>query len=408
MTPRRREILVCMSAQGEFRFRLADRLDGVDSSPVRDLLDAVSKEGVISFAGGVPDPAYFEVEDIRAAYDWVFENDAQRALQYASSEGEFELREQAAFRISRYLETTPEQIQVTTGSQEGLFVVAQALVNPGDVVLVERPTYLAAVQAFELNGARLIGVPTDDNGVIPHELEKLIAEHSPKFVYLIPSFQNPSGVCMSMERRAAVADVLLRTGTALVEDDPYGELCFEGEPLPPIASEPGMSAQTILLNSVSKVIAPGVRIGWMRSEGPIQFTLTVAKQAIGLQSPVPDQLAVARYLATADVEAHLDKVRPVYAMRAKAMYQSLQRILPDGAEVTQPDGGMFLWVRLGHGIDTTRLLEIALDEGVAFVPGASFFAHDPDRSTMRLSFVTHSPEVIDEGLDRLGRALAKY
>ena len=151
MTPRRREILVCMSAQGEFRFRLADRLDGVDSSPVRDLLDAVSKEGVISFAGGVPDPAYFEVEDIRAAYDWVFENDAQRALQYASSEGEFELREQAAFRISRYLETTPEQIQVTTGSQEGLFVVAQALVNPGDVVLVERPTYLAAVQAFELN-----------------------------------------------------------------------------------------------------------------------------------------------------------------------------------------------------------------------------------------------------------------
>ena len=230
-----------------------------------------------------------------------------------------DVREQAALRISRYLETTPEQIQVTTGSQEGLFVVAQALVNPGDVVLVERPTYLAAVQAFELNGARLIGVPTDANGVIPHELEKLIAEHSPKFVYLIPSFQNPSGVCMSVERRAAVADVLLRTGAALVEDDPYGELCFDGEPLPPIASQPGMPAQTILLNSVSKVIAPGVRIGWMRSEGPIQFTLTVAKQAIGLQSPVPDQLAVARYLATADVEAHLNKVRPVYAQRAKAI-----------------------------------------------------------------------------------------
>ena len=178
--------------------------------------------------------------------------------------------------------------------------------------------------------------------MLPDELERLIGEHHPKFVYLIPSFQNPAGICMSMERRRAVADVLLRTGTALVEDDPYGELAYAGDPMPPIASLPGMSAQTILLNSVSKIIAPGVRVGWMRSEGAIQFTLTVAKQAIGLQSPVPDQLAVARYLETADVEAHLQRVRPVYAERARAMYAELERVLPDGAQVTRPDGGMFL------------------------------------------------------------------
>ncbi|RLY93805.1 PLP-dependent aminotransferase family protein [Kocuria tytonicola] len=397
-----------MSTSETFSFRIADRLRGVDSSPVRDLLDVVSREGVISFAGGVPDPEYFEVADIKAAYDWVFEHQPQRALQYASSEGERELREQAARRISRHLPTTAEQIQVTTGSQEGLFVVAQALVNPGDTILVERPTYLAAVQAFDLNGAHMVGVPTDEHGVLPDELERLIGEHAPKFVYLIPSFQNPSGICMSVERRQAVADVLRRTGTALVEDDPYGELCYTGEPLAPIASLPGMSAQTILLNSVSKIIAPGVRVGWMRSEGPIQFTLTVAKQAIGLQSPVPDQLAVARYLETADVEAHLERVRPVYAERARAMYAELETVLPAGAQITRPDGGMFLWVRLGHGIDTTRLLQLAVAEGVAFVPGESFYAHDPDTSTMRLSFVTHGPEKIREGVDRLRRALERY
>lgn len=397
-----------MSTSETFSYRIADRLRGVDSSPVRDLLEVVSAEGVISFAGGVPDPAYFEVEDIKAAYDWVFEHQPQRALQYASSEGEVELREQAARRISRHLPTTAEQIQVTTGSQEGLFVVAQALVNRGDTILVERPTYLAAVQAFDLNGAHMVGVPTDEHGVLPDELERLIAEHDPTFVYLIPSFQNPSGICMSMERRRAVADVLQRTGTALVEDDPYGELCYRGGPLPPIASLPGMSAQTILLNSVSKIIAPGVRVGWMRSEGPIQFTLTVAKQAIGLQSPVPDQLAVARYLDTADVEAHLERVRPVYAERARAMHAELERVLPAGAQITRPDGGMFLWVRLGHGIDTTRLLQIAVEEGVAFVPGTSFYAHDPDESTMRLSFVTHGPDVIREGVDRLRRAIERY
>ena len=397
-----------MSTSEPFSFRIADRLRGVDSSPVRDLLEVVSKEGVISFAGGVPDPAYFEVDDVKAAYEWVFANHPARALQYASSEGELELREQAARRVSRHLPTTADQVQVTTGSQEGLFVVAQALVNPGDVILVERPTYLAAVQAFDLNGAHMVGVPTDEHGVVPEELERLIAEHSPTFVYLIPSFQNPSGICMPVERRRAVADVLLRTGAALVEDDPYGELCYTGEPMAPIASLPGMSAQTILLNSVSKIIAPGVRIGWMRSEGPIQFTLTVAKQAIGLQSPVPDQLAVARYLATADVEAHLERVRPVYAERARAMFAELEAVLPQDAHITRPDGGMFLWVRLGHGIDTARLLPLAVEEGVAFVPGASFYAHDPDESTMRLSFVTHAPDVIHEGVQRLGRALARY
>lgn len=397
-----------MSEQSSFSgFPVASAYRGMTSTAVRDLLDVLSVPGVISFAGGAPAAEHFEVEDIRASFDWVFAHQGRRALQYSSTPGEPELREQAARRVSRSIPTTPDQIQITTGSQEAIYLVGHALLEPGDVVLVERPTYLAAVQAFASSGARMVGIPSDDDGAIPEDLEALIAQHSPRFVYLIPTFQNPSGVSMTRKRREQVAEVLLRTGVPLIEDDPYGELRFEGEAVPQLASLPGMARQTLLLNSLSKIAAPGIRLGWIRGEGPIMNTLSIAKEAVGLHSSSVDQLAMARYLETCDVDEHVARVAAVYRERRDAMARELPSVLPGGATVTRPQGGMFLWASLGGGIDTTELLPLAVQEGVAFVPGASFYAHDPDRSAMRLSYVTNSPEVIAEGVQRLGRALER-
>lgn len=386
-------------------FRLADRFAGVTTSPVRDILAVVNRSEVISFAGGVPDAELFALTDFRASFDHVLAVQGRRALQYAATKGEPELLEQVAGRLSRHLPTAAAQVQVTSGSQEGIFLVGQALLDPGDVVLVEQPTYLAAVQAFTLAGARLVAVETDEHGMLPGALDAAIGRYAPKFVYLIPTFQNPTGRSMPADRRAAVAEVLVRTGVPLLEDDPYGELRFEGEAAAPLAALPGMAAQTVLLNSASKVMAPGLRIGWLRAEGPVLRALEVAKQAVGLQSAVTDQLAVADYLQTCDLDAHIARVSAVYRERRDAMAAGLASVLPPGAEVTRPEGGMFLWVRLGDGTDTASTLPSALDAGVAYVPGRPFFAEAPDCSTMRLSYVTNTPAVIAEGLDRLSWAL---
>jgi 2-aminoadipate transaminase len=260
------------------------------------------------------------------------------------------------------------------------------------------------VQAFSLAGARLVPVPSDDHGVQPDALAAAIAEHRPKFVYLVPNFQNPTGRTMPAARREAVAEILLRTGTPLLEDDPYGELRFDGDPVAPLAALPGMAAQTVLQNSASKTMAPGVRIGWLRAEGPILRALEVGKQAVGLQTAVTDQLAVAHYLANCDLDAHIAKVAAAYGQRRDAMVDGLLPLLPAGAKLNRPEGGMFLWAELGGGVDTAAVLPRAIEAGVAFVPGWPFYAADPDHSTMRLSFVTNTPAVIAEGLTRLARA----
>ncbi len=390
-----------------FEFPLASRFALVTSSPVRDLLAILGRDDVISFAGGIPDPTLFELDDIATCYEHVLATQGRHALQYASTEGEPALREQAARRLSRDLPTTADQIQITSGSQEGIFLTAQALLDPGDVVLVEQPTYLAAIQAFTLAGATLVPVDTDDHGVDPTDLEAQIREHHPKFVYLIPTFQNPTGRTMPLERRHQVTDVLQRTHTALVEDDPYSALRYNGEPVPPIAALDGMASQTILLNSASKIIAPGTRVGWIRAEGPILRTLAVAKQAVGLQSPVPEQLVIARYLETCDLDAHLHTVAAAYRGRRDAMVDALTAIIPDGASVTRPEGGMFCWLDLHDDTDTAALLPRAVDNGVAWVPGSAFHATHPSPSTMRLSFVTNDEATIAEGVRRMAEVLPR-
>lgn len=389
-----------------FEYALSSRFGPEPSDPVREFFSMMGRGDVISFAGGIPDSALFEVDDLRACFDHVLTAHPRRALQYGTAPGEHELREAAASVCDRYLPTTADQIQVTSGAQEGIFLAAQALVSPGAVVLVEDPTYTIAIQAFRLSGARLVGVASDDEGMVPDALAGAIAEHAPAFVYLVPTFSNPTGRCMSAERRRAVADILLRTGVVLVEDDPYGRLRFEGEEVDPIAALPGMSAQTILLNSVSKTISPGLRIGWMRAEGGVHQVLQIAKGAVTMQSPALNQLVVAHYLTHYDVAAHVRRVVACYRPRRDAMYSGLASILPPTASVTRPAGGMFCWVELRDGSDAGALLATAVAEGVAFVPGWSFYAGEPDRATLRLSFVTNPEDRITEGLRRLGAALA--
>ncbi|MGL4831348.1 MAG: PLP-dependent aminotransferase family protein [Propionibacteriaceae bacterium] len=390
-----------------FEFPVSHRFDNVSSSPTRDILAVLSRGDIISFAGGIPDPALFPVQKLAEASAWVYENRASRALQYSATPGEPELRAQAAKRVSRWLPTDASQIQITSGSQEAIFLVAMTICDEGDVILMEQPTYLAAVQSFSLLNCTLVAVPSDDNGVIPEELDRLIKEHNPKATYLIPTFQNPSGRCMSAERRQAVADVIIANDSTLIEDDPYGEIRFDGEAIAPISSLPGMSARSLYINSISKVVSPGLRVGWIRGEGEIMKQIEVCKQGSSLQGSVIDQLTVARFLETVDLDEHITKIIEAYRGRRDAMAQCLAELVPS-AQITAPIGGMFFWAKFPDHIDTAKLNKYAIDEGVAFVPGFPFYAETPDNTTMRISYVTNSPEVIQEGVTRLARAIAKY
>ncbi|MDX2942470.1 MULTISPECIES: PLP-dependent aminotransferase family protein [Streptomyces] len=385
---------------------LAARVAAVGGSPVRDILAVTSRPEVVNFAGGLPAPELFDTEGIAAAYRDVLAESAGRALQYATTEGEPVLRTALAARYgARGLATGADDILVTTGSQQALSLLATALLEPGDVVLVEDPCYLAALQAFRFAGARVVAVPGDAHGVDPAALEESVLRHRPKLFYTVPTFQNPTGRTLPAERRAAVASVAARRGLWIVEDDPYGELRFEGDRVPWIASYPGAEDRTALLGSFSKVMAPGMRLGWLRAPAALRRACAVAKQAADLHTPTVNQLAAARYLADRDLDAHVGRVADAYRERRDTMLAGLAGALPEGSTWDRPEGGMFLWARLPSTHDTGALLPRVVARDVAYVPGAPFYAGEPDRSTLRLCFVTQTPEEIREGLRRLGAGL---
>ena len=387
---------------------LAARLHGVASSPVRDLLALLERPEVLSFAGGLPAPELFDVDGVREAYARVLSGPGARlALQYAPTEGNAELRALVAARLTgRGLPTGPDDLLITTGSQQALTLVAAALVDPGAVVAVEEPTYLAALQCFQLAGARIVTVPGDEEGVDPDALADVVARHRPVLFYTVPTFANPTGRTLPAARRAAVARIAAAGGVRVVEDDPYGELRYRGAPVAPLAALPDAADRVFHLGSFSKIGAPGLRIGWVRTPPAARPALVVAKQAADLHTSTIDQAAAAAYLAATDLEAHVDRLRGAYRKRRDTMIAALPGVLPPGSRWTDPDGGMFTWVRLPDGFDAAELLPAALAHDVAFVPGAPFYAGEPDRSTLRLSFTTNTPEQIREGLGRLGAALA--
>jgi 2-aminoadipate transaminase len=394
--------------------QFATRLDNVETSAIRELFKLLGTPGIISFAGGFPDSAMFDVEGLRQASARALDEEPGGALQYGATEGYEPLRAQlSAFMKTKGVDVAPGGLIVTTGSQQALDLLGKTLISPGDKVIVEGPTFLATIQCFRLYGAHLVSAPVDANGVKTDELEKLIAEHKPKFVYLIPTFGNPSGALLSLERRRKVLAMAVKHQTLIVEDDPYGDLYFGEAPPPSIMSlskdVPGSRELVAHCGSLSKVLSPGLRIGWMIAPAELLAKATMCKQFSDAHTSTFAQATAAQYLRSGRMPATLAHVRKVYGERANAMGAALKRELGDAIEFAQPHGGLFFWARLtgAHGklADASVFARKAIEQLVAFVPGAPFFAENPDVATLRLSFATANVEKIEEGIARLGRAL---
>ena len=396
--------------------QFATRLDNVETSAIRELFKLLGKPGIISFAGGFPDSAMFDVQGITDAANKALTEEPGGALQYGATEGYNPLREQlAAFMQSKGAQdVTPEGLIVTTGSQQALDLLGKTMISPGDKVIVEGPTFLATIQCFRLYGAELISAPIDGEGVQTDALEKLIAEHKPKFVYLIPTFGNPSGALLSLARRKRVLELAVKYQTLVVEDDPYGDLYFGAEPPPPSILSlskdvPGSRELLAHCGSMSKVLSPGLRVGWMVAPPELLAKATMCKQFSDAHTSTFAQATAAQYLKAGRMPATLANVRKVYAERASTMCTALKRELGDAIEFVQPQGGLFVWARLtgagGKVNDGNTFAKSAIEKGVAFVPGAPFFCANPDHSTLRLSFATADLAKIEEGVGRLGRAV---
>ena len=394
--------------------QFATRLDNVETSAIRELFKLLGTPGIISFAGGFPDSAMFDVEGLKEASSKALTEEPGGALQYGATEGYEPLRTQlSAFMRTKGVDVDPTGLIVTTGSQQALDLLGKTLISPGDKVIVEGPTFLATIQCFRLYGAELISAPIDANGVKTNELEKLIAEHKPKFVYLIPTFGNPSGAMLSLARRKRVLEMAVKYQTLIVEDDPYGDLYFGEAPPPSIMAltkdVPGSRELVAHCGSLSKVLSPGLRIGWMIAPAALLAKATMCKQFSDAHTSTFAQATAAQYLKSGRMPGTLAHVRKVYGERAAAMGAALKRELGDAIAFEQPGGGLFFWARLaganGKLADANVFAKKAIEQLVAFVPGAPFFAEKPDVSTLRLSFATANVEKIEEGIARLGKAL---
>jgi 2-aminoadipate transaminase len=394
--------------------QFAERLQNIETSAIRELFKLLGKPGIISFAGGFPDPALFDVEGLKMSADAVLSNNPGPVLQYGATEGWGPLREQIShFMAGKGATVAPDGLIVTTGSQQALDLIGKTMISPGDKVIVEAPTFLATIQCFRLYGAHLIGAPIDANGVDVDRLEQLIAEHKPKLVYLIPTFGNPSGATLSLERRLRVLEIAARTHTLIVEDDPYGELYFDQAPPPSLLAlsdqVPGSREYLVHCGSLSKILSPGLRVGWMIAPPELLARATMCKQFSDAHTSNLTQAIGAHYLTLGRLDTALGVVRSTYAERARVMAASLQRTLGDAIAFDAPQGGMFFWARLtganGGPANAAEFAKRAIEQLVAFVPGAPFYPHDPDPATLRLSFATADVAKIEEGVARLGAAL---
>jgi 2-aminoadipate transaminase len=394
--------------------QFADRLKNVETSAIRELFKLLGKPGIISFAGGFPDPVLFDVDGIREATNQVLAHNPGAVLQYGATEGWGPLREALSSHMAQKgIAARPEEIITTTGSQQALDLIGKTMINPGDKVIVEAPTFLATIQCFRLYGADLVSAPIDADGVMVDELEKLIVQHKPKLVYLIPTFGNPSGAMLSLARRKRVLELAAQYQVLVVEDDPYGELYF-GVPPPPSmlalsAQVPGSREWLAYCGSFSKVLSPGLRVGWLIAQPQLLANAVMCKQFSDAHTSNLTQAIAAQYLSLGRMDAALDKVRSTYAQRAQTMADALRRELGDAIAFSQPLGGMFFWTRLtgisGKEQDAAAFAKRAIEQLVAFVPGTPFYATHPDKATLRLSFATADLAKIVEGVGRLGRSL---
>ena len=385
-------------------FQMARRAERMNPSIIREILKVTERPGIISLAGGLPSPDSFPVEAMRAACDRVLRDAPREALQYAASEGYAPLREWVAAQLAAQgLKADASQVLITTGSQQGLDLVGKVLIDPGSGVAVERPTYLGALQAFAPYEPEIVSVECDDDGPIPQALE---AARGSRFLYLLPNFQNPSGRCMSAARRAQVSDAARALGLPIVEDNPYGDLWFDTEPPPPLAAR--WAEGTVYLGSFSKVLAPGLRLGYVVAPPALFPKLLQAKQAADLHSPGFNQRVVHEVIRDGFLREHVPTIRARYKAQRDAMRAALETHMPAGCHWNVPVGGMFFWVELPEGVDATAMLPKAVERGMAYVPGAAFFADHAKANTLRLSFVTVSPAQIEQGIGMLAQAIEEF
>ncbi len=397
-----------------WEYRYAQRTQRMGSSAIRELLKYTEKPDIISFAGGLPAPEVFPVEEFNAACDRVLREQGAMALQYSTTEGYLPLREMIARHSERYgIKITPENVLITSGSQQALDLLGKILIDPGDRILVESPTYLAAIQAWNAYGAEFISVPMDDDGMNTDYLEEALRA-GPKFIYVLPNFQNPTGVTLSMERRRKLLALADQYGVPIVEDDPYGQLRYEGEHLPSIVvldsqfrddGTPCYRGNVIYLSTFSKTLAPGIRLGWVVAPPEVIGKLVQAKQGADLHTATFNQVVAYEVSRGGFLDRHIHTIRDVYGERRDLMLAAMDCDFPPEVNWTHPQGGLFLWGVLPNYMDAKDLLTSCLERKVAFVPGEPFHPTGGGKNTMRINFSNATHEEINQGIKRLGTAI---
>lgn len=367
--------------------RYAKRMDNIKASEIRELLKLTQKPEVISFAGGLPAPELFPVEELEKVSSKVLDEQGTAALQYGPTEGYEPLREQITKRMEKIgVKAKPENILVTSGSQQGLDFSAKIFINPGDIILCESPSYMGAINAFKAYEPKFIGVPTDEDGMIMEELEDILKNNDRvRFIYVIPDFQNPSGRTWSIERRKRLIELANEYNIAIVEDNPYGELRFEGEYYPSVKHY-DTEGRVIFLGTFSKIFCPGLRLGWVYAEKEVLNKYVLAKQGSDLQSSTISQMQIAKFLEEYDIEKHIEKLKEVYKNRRDIMINTMKEEFPEEVKFTNPQGGLFTWVVLPEYMNARDLAVKALEKNVAFVPGGSFFPNGGNENTLRLNY----------------------
>ncbi len=397
--------------------RYAQRTQRMKSSAIRELLKFTALPDVISFGGGLPAPDVFPVEEFMDACQRVLSTQGAQALQYGTTEGYLPLREMIARHTARYgISVSVDNILITSGSQQALDLLGKIFINHGDRILVESPTYLGALQAWNTYGAEYVAVPFDDNGMKTDELEKAL-RYGPKFIYVLPNFQNPTGVTTSLERRKHLVELADQYGVPIIEDDPYGQLRFEGEHLPAVevldsemrgSNHGSYTGNVIYLSTFSKILAPGVRLAWVIAPAEVINKLVQAKQGADLHTATFNQMVAHEVGRGGFYDKHIKKICKVYRERRDVMLDALDEHMPPGVHWTRPEGGLFLWAKLPEWINSADILQTAVERKVAFVPGAPFHPNGDGKNTMRLNFSYSTPDKINEGISRLGNVLREY
>lgn len=384
--------------------RFCSRCSLMTSSAIREILKITQRPEIISFAGGLPAPEIFPIKEVEEACVQVLRTNGQQALQYTITEGILQLREDLAREMRTYgVEAEPANIFPTNGSQQALDLIGRIFIDPGDVIVTDSPTYLGALQAFASYAPRIEVLPLDDDGMQIDHLEDILKKHSVRFIYVLPNFHNPAGVTLTLERRLALVKIAAKYGVPIIEDDPYSQLRFEGEPLPAIMTL--HKENTIYMSTFSKILAPGLRLGWVVGPQALISKMVQAMQATNLHVSTFTQMVVHEVIRKGFLGEHIQLIRKVYGERRHIMTDAMAEHFPKGVKWTSPQGGLFLWVTVPEHVDTRDLLKEAVKHNVAFVPGTFFFPHGGGLNTMRLNFSNAQPDQIREGIKRLGATL---